>query len=68
MERIITIAIVTGIFGGLVGGPSLSLADYYAPPERRFWIFIIRVHRFWLPYSYGNSGQIKEEKKNKKKK
>jgi uncharacterized membrane protein YeaQ/YmgE (transglycosylase-associated protein family) len=40
-ERIITIAIVVGIFGGLVGGPILSLADYYAPPERRFWIFII---------------------------
>jgi uncharacterized membrane protein YeaQ/YmgE (transglycosylase-associated protein family) len=40
-ERIITIMIVIGIFGGLVGGPILSLADYYAPPDRRFWIFII---------------------------
>ncbi len=40
-ERIITLAIVIGIFGGLVAGPILSLADYYAPPERRFWIFII---------------------------
>ena len=40
-ERIITIAIVIGIFGGLVGGPILSLADYYAPPEKRFWTFII---------------------------
>jgi uncharacterized membrane protein YeaQ/YmgE (transglycosylase-associated protein family) len=40
-ERIITILIVIGIFGGLVGGPVLSLADYYAPPDRRFWIFII---------------------------
>jgi uncharacterized membrane protein YeaQ/YmgE (transglycosylase-associated protein family) len=40
-EKIITIAIVIGIFGGLVGGPILSLADYYAPPERRFWTFII---------------------------
>ncbi len=40
-ERIITITIVIGIFGGLVGGPILSLADYYAPPERRFWTFII---------------------------
>ncbi|HKI08504.1 MAG TPA: hypothetical protein VKA09_08930 [Nitrososphaeraceae archaeon] len=28
-------------FGGLVGGPILSLADYYAPPERWFWTFII---------------------------
>jgi uncharacterized membrane protein YeaQ/YmgE (transglycosylase-associated protein family) len=40
-ERIITIAIVIGIFGGLVGGPILSLADYYASPEKRFWTFII---------------------------
>jgi uncharacterized membrane protein YeaQ/YmgE (transglycosylase-associated protein family) len=40
-ERIVTTAIVIGIFGGLVGGPILSLADYYAPPERRFWTFII---------------------------
>jgi hypothetical protein len=40
-ERIITTAIVIGIFGGLVGGPVLSLADYYAPPEKRFWTFII---------------------------
>ena len=40
-EKIITTAIAIGIFGGLVGGPILSLADYYAPPERRFWIFII---------------------------
>jgi uncharacterized membrane protein YeaQ/YmgE (transglycosylase-associated protein family) len=40
-ERIITIVIVVGIFGGLVGGPILSLAYYYASPEKRFWIFII---------------------------
>ncbi len=40
-QRISTIAIVIGIFGGLVGGPILSLADYYAPPEKRFWTFII---------------------------
>lgn len=40
-ERVITIAILIGLFGGLVGGPVASLADYYAPPERRFWLFII---------------------------
>ena len=40
-EKIITAIIAVGIFGGLVGGPILSLANYYAPPERRFWIFII---------------------------
>jgi uncharacterized membrane protein YeaQ/YmgE (transglycosylase-associated protein family) len=40
-DRIITALIVIGIFGGLVGGPILSLADYHAPPERRFWTFMI---------------------------
>jgi hypothetical protein len=40
-ERIITIAIVIGLFGGLVGGPVASLADYYDPPEKRFLLFII---------------------------
>lgn len=40
-ERIITILILIGLFGGLIGGPVASLADYYAPPEKRFWLFII---------------------------
>jgi hypothetical protein len=40
-ERIITILILIGLFGGLIGGPIASLADYYGPPERRFWLFII---------------------------
>lgn len=40
-ERIVTIMIPIGLFGGLVGGPIASLADYHAPPERRFWLFII---------------------------
>jgi len=40
-DRIVTTLIVIGIFGGLVGGPILSLADYYASPERRFWTFMI---------------------------
>jgi hypothetical protein len=40
-ERLATILILIGLFGGLIGGPILSLADYYAPPERRFWLFII---------------------------
>jgi hypothetical protein len=33
-ERIITIAIMVGLFGGFVGGPVASLVDYYAPPIR----------------------------------
>jgi uncharacterized membrane protein YeaQ/YmgE (transglycosylase-associated protein family) len=41
MEKVITLAIMIGIFGGLVGGPILSLSDYYAPPQKRFWTFII---------------------------
>jgi uncharacterized membrane protein YeaQ/YmgE (transglycosylase-associated protein family) len=40
-EKIVTILILIGLFGGLVGGPVASLVDYYAPPERRFWVFII---------------------------
>jgi hypothetical protein len=49
-ERIITVRIVLvigifGIFGGLAGGPILSLGDYYAPRERRLWIFIIPEFR-----------------------
>ncbi len=40
-ERIITILILIGLFGGLIGGPVASLSDYYASPERRFWLFII---------------------------
>ena len=40
-DKIITIFILIGLFGGLVVGPIASLADYYAPPERRFWLFII---------------------------
>lgn len=40
-ERIITAVIMAGLFGGLVGGPVASLADYNAQPERRFWLFII---------------------------
>jgi hypothetical protein len=52
-ETLITIAIVIGIFGGLVGGPILSLAEYYAPPERRFWIFIIPDSRTIIAIARG---------------
>ena len=40
-ERITTIAITLGLFGGLVGGPIASLAYYYASPQDRFRLFII---------------------------
>ena len=33
-ERIITILILIGVFGGLVGGPIASLLDYHAPPVK----------------------------------
>jgi hypothetical protein len=36
-ERIITIAIMAGLFGG----PVASLVDYYASPYERFKLFII---------------------------
>jgi hypothetical protein len=40
-ERVIIIVIMAGLFGGLIGGPVASLADYHAPPEKRLWLFII---------------------------
>jgi len=40
-ERIITILILIGLFGGLVGGPIASLLDYHAPSIKCFWLFII---------------------------
>ena len=40
-ERAITVAIMAGLFGGLVGGPVASLADYYGPPDRRLWLFLV---------------------------
>lgn len=65
-EAIITIAIVIGVFGGLIGGPILSLADYYAPPERRFWTFIIPEFVGFgcliLMVVYGKSKKTKKQK------
>jgi hypothetical protein len=40
-ERIITTAIIAGLFGGLIGGPIASLVDYSASPYDRFKLFII---------------------------
>ena len=40
-ERIITILIMTGLFGGLIGGPIASLVDYNASPQKRLWLFIV---------------------------
>ena len=64
-DRVITILILIGLFGGLIGGPIASLADYYAPPERRFWIFIIPEFIGFaclvLMVIYGKSKKKKEE-------
>ncbi|MGA9843632.1 MAG: hypothetical protein WBP64_12165 [Nitrososphaeraceae archaeon] len=40
-DRIITIAILAGIFGGLVGGPVTSLVYYTASGEEGFKLFVI---------------------------
>ena len=40
-ERLITGAIIAGLFGGLIGGPISSLVYYDAPAENRFYLFII---------------------------
>jgi hypothetical protein len=40
-ERVITGAIIVGLFGGLIGGPLSSLAYYDASAEDRFHLFIV---------------------------
>jgi hypothetical protein len=40
-ERIVTMLIMTGLFGGLIGGPITSLVDYHASPQKRLWLFIV---------------------------
>ena len=40
-ERIITIGIIVGLFGGLVGGPIASLVDYNASPTKMLWLFLV---------------------------
>lgn len=40
-DRVLTVAIMMGMFGGLVGGPIASLVYYDSSPEERFYLFII---------------------------
>ena len=40
-DRVITVVIIMGMFGGLVGGPIASLVYYDSAPEERFYLFII---------------------------
>jgi hypothetical protein len=41
-DRIVSIAIMAGLFGGLVGGdPIANLVNYYASQYKRFKLFII---------------------------
>ena len=40
-DRAITVAIMIGLFGGLIGGPIASLVYYEASPEERFIVLII---------------------------
>ena len=40
-DRLLTVAIMIGLFGGLIGGPITSLIYYDASPEARFNLFII---------------------------
>lgn len=42
-ERTITIAIMIGLFGGLVGGPIASLVDYHAPPDVMFFLSLTNL-------------------------
>jgi hypothetical protein len=63
-EQIVTILILMGLVGGLVGGPIASLLDYHAPPVKRFWLFIIysRIHWIYMHRHNGILWKIKEEK------
>jgi hypothetical protein len=47
-DTVLTVAIITGLFGGLIVGPITSLVYYDASPEERFNLFIIRDCRFYL--------------------
>lgn len=38
---ILTFAIMVGLFGGLIGGPIISLLYYDSSPEERFYLFIV---------------------------
>jgi len=40
-EKLVTVVVILGIFGGLVGGPVASLIDYMGSPEERFRLFVI---------------------------
>ena len=40
-NRVITVAIIVGLCGGLAGGPITSLIYYDSAPEERFYLFII---------------------------
>ena len=40
-NRVITVTIIVGLFGGLIGGPIASLVYYGSTPEERFYVFII---------------------------
>jgi hypothetical protein len=63
-DRVSTTVILIGLFGGLVGGPIVSLADYYAPPEKRLWLLIISEFIGFgflgLMVYYGKSGKQKK--------
>ncbi|HZD35649.1 MAG TPA: hypothetical protein VE130_10625 [Nitrososphaeraceae archaeon] len=39
--RILTFVIMVGMFGGLIGGPIVSLLYYDSSPEIRFYLFIV---------------------------
>jgi hypothetical protein len=40
-DRVLTVIIIIGLFGGLIGGPIASLIYYDSAPEERFYVFII---------------------------
>jgi hypothetical protein len=59
-ERVVTLLIMIGLFGGLIGGPITSLADYHAPPETFVVIYYSRIYRLCM---YGINGILRKIKK-----
>jgi hypothetical protein len=64
-DRILTVAITIGLFGGLVGGPIASLIYYDSTPEERFYVFIIpEIVGFICAGLMIGLGKIKKKKSN----
>ena len=64
-DRVLTVIIIIGLFGGLIGGPIASLVYYDSAPEERFYVFIIpEIIRFICAGLMIGLGKLKKKKLN----